>query len=151
MTIKVASSSLENHVLRYLAGTVEYGLDYRRSDGIILIGITDLDWASSVADQKSTSECCFSLGSATMSWFSRKQKSVALSSAKSRYMADSQASCEALWLRKLLVDLFDQELRPMVIYCDNQRCIQLSKNPVFHDRSKHIEIKYYFIHDYVHR
>ena len=58
-----------------------------------------------------------------MSWFSRKQKSVALSSAKAKYMATSQASCEALWLRKLLVDLFDQELRSMVIYCDNQSCI----------------------------
>ena len=132
-------------ILRYLAGTVEYGLDYRRSDGIILIGITDLDWASSVADQKSTSGCCFSLGSAAVSWFSPKQKSVALSCAEVEYMAASQATCEALWLRKLLVDLFDQELRPTAIYCDDKSCIQLSENPVFHYRSKHIEIRYHFI------
>ena len=66
-------------------------------------------------------------------------------------MAANQASCEALWLRKLLVDLFDQELRPIVIYCDNQSCIRLSANPVFHDRSKHIEIRYHFIRDYVQR
>ena len=66
-------------------------------------------------------------------------------------MAASQASCEALWLRKLLVDLFDQELRPTLIYCDNQSCVQLSENPVFHDRSKHIEIRYHFIRDYVQR
>ena len=66
-------------------------------------------------------------------------------------MASSQASCEALWFRTLLVDLFDQELRPTVIYCDNQSCIQLSENPVFHDRSKHIEIKYHFTRDYVQR
>ena len=60
-------------------------------------------------------------------------------------MVASQASCEALWLRKLLVNLFGQELRPTVIYCDNQSSIQFSENPVFHDRSKHIEINYHFM------
>jgi hypothetical protein len=64
-----------------------------------------------------------------------------LSSAKAENMAASQASCEAIWLRKLLVGLFGHELRPTVIHCDNQSCIKLSDNPVFHDRSKHIEIK----------
>ena len=86
-----------------------------------------------------------------MSWFSRKQKSVALSSAEAEYMAASLASYEALWLHKLLVNLFGQELRPTMIYCDNQSCIQLSKNLVFHDRSKQIEIIYHFIQDYVQR
>ena len=138
-------------MLRYLAGTVEYGLDYSRSDGIKLIGFIDSDWVDSVADQKSTSRCCFSLGSTTVSWFSRNEKSVALSSAEAEYMAISQDSCKALWLHKLLVDLFNQELRPIVIYCDNQSCIQLSKNLVFHDRSKHIEIRYHFIRDYFDR
>ena len=109
------------------------------------MGYTDLDWAGSVADRKSTSGCCFSLGSAVVSWFIQKQKSVALSSAEAEYMAGSQASCEALWLRKLLVDLFDQELRPTMIYCDNQSCIQLSDNPLFYDKSKHIEMMYHFI------
>ena len=80
-----------------------------------------------------------------MSWFTRKQKSVALSSVEVEYMAASQASCEALWLHKLLVDLFDQELRPTLSYYDNQSCIQLFENPVFHDRSKYIEIRYHFI------
>ena len=93
----------------------------------------------------------FQLGSETVSWFSRKQKFVALSSAEVEYMAASQASCEALWLRKLLVDLFDQELKPTVIYCENQSCVQLFENPIFHDRSKHIEIRYHFIRDYVQR
>ena len=66
-------------------------------------------------------------------------------------MATSQASFQALWLRKLMVDLFGQELRPPIIHCDNQSCIRLSKNPVFHDRSKPIEIIYHFIRDYVQR
>ena len=86
-----------------------------------------------------------------MSWFSRKQKSVALSSTEAEYMASSQASCESLWLRKLMVDLFGQELSPTVIHCDNQSCIKLSENPVFHGRSKHIEIRYHFIREYVQR
>jgi hypothetical protein len=62
-------------------------------------------------------------------------------------MAASTASCEAIWLRKLLAELFDQELDPTVIYCDNQSCIKLFENPMFHDRSKHIEIMYHFIQD----
>jgi hypothetical protein len=66
-------------------------------------------------------------------------------------MAASQAGCEALWLRKMLHGLFGQMLRPTTIYCDNQSCIKLSENPVFHDRSKHIEIRYHFIRDWVQR
>jgi hypothetical protein len=66
-------------------------------------------------------------------------------------MAASQASCEAIWLRKMLVALFGQEMPPTVIHCDNQSCIKLSENPVFHDRSKHIEIRYHFIRDWVQR
>jgi hypothetical protein len=128
------------HVLRYLCGTVDYCLDYLRGDGVRLVGYTDLDWAGCVNDRKSTSVCCFELGSAVVSWFNRKQKSVALSSVEAEYMAASQASCEAIWFRKLLVGLFGVQLRPAVIYCDNQSCIKLFKNLVFHDRSKHIEI-----------
>jgi hypothetical protein len=126
------------HVLRYLYGTVDYGLDYQRGDGVRLVGYTNSDWAGCVSDRKSTSRCCFGLGLAVVSWFSRKQKSVAFSSAEAEYMASNQASCEALWLRKLLVRLFGVQLRPTLIYCDNQSCIKLSENPVFHDRSKHI-------------
>jgi hypothetical protein len=136
------------HVLRYLHGTMEYGLRYVRGDGVQLQGYTDSDWAGSAVDRKSTSGCCFNLGSTMISWFNRKQTSMALSS-RGRVYGSSMASCEAIWLRKLLTGLFDQELEPMVIYCDNQSCIKLSKNPVFHDRSKHIEIRYHFIRDRV--
>eukprot|EP00253_Pinus_taeda_P024462 PITA_24462 len=101
------------------------------------------------SERKSTSGCCFGLGSAVVSWFSRKQQSVALGSAEADYMAASVASCEAIWLRKMLFGLFGQPLRPLVIYCDNQSCIKLTENPVFHDRLKHIGIRYHFIRDYV--
>eukprot|EP00253_Pinus_taeda_P036098 PITA_36098 len=110
---------------------------------------TDSNSAGRASDKKSTSRCCFGLDSAVVSWISRKQQSVTLSSAEPKYMAASLASCEAIWVRKMLFGLFGQILRPSVIYCDNQSCIKLKENPVFHNKSKHIEIKYHFIRDYV--
>ena len=137
------------HVLRYLRGTSQYGLWYRRTEGVKLQGFTDADWAGSPSDRKSTSGGIFNLGSAAVSWYSRKQRSVALSSAEAEYMAASQVACEAIWMQKILVGLFDQRMDPTVIYCDNQSCIKLSKNPVFHDRSKHIDIWYHHLRDCV--
>eukprot|EP00253_Pinus_taeda_P004261 PITA_04261 len=110
------------------------------SEGVKLQSFTDADWARSPSDQKSTSGGIFNLGSATISWYSRKQRSVALTSAEAEYMATSQAACEAIWMRKILVGLFGQRMDPTVIYCDDQSCIKLSENPVFHDKSKHIDI-----------
>ena len=137
------------HVLRYLKGTIDYGLNYERRDGIELTGHIDYDWAGSVVDRKSTSGCCFTLGSTVVLWFSKKQKSVALSSVEVEYMAVSLASCEAIWLCKMLVSLFDSQLDAIVINYDNQSCMKLTENPVFHNWSKHIEIRYHFIHDHV--
>ena len=84
-----------------------------------MAGYTDSDWVGCAFDRKSTSRCCFGLGSAVVSWFSRKQQSVALTSAEAEYMAANLASCEAIWLRKMLFGLFGQPLRPSLIYCDN--------------------------------
>ena len=64
-------------------------------------------------------------------------------------MAASQAACEAIWMRKILVGLFGQRMDPTVIYCDNQSCIKLSENPVFYDRSKHIDIRHHHLQDCV--
>ena len=86
-----------------------------------------------------------------ISWFSRKQSCVALSTAKAEYVTACSASCELVWLRKLMSDLFDQQLDATCIYCDNQSCVKLSKNSVFHDKLKHIEIKYHYIRDMVKR
>ena len=121
------------HVLRYLKGTVEYGLKYTKGNEIQLSGFTDADWAGSTADRKSNSGYCFSLGSGMTSWCSRKQKFVALSSAEAEYMATSTTSCEAIWLRKLLLNLLKKRMEPTGILCENQSCLKLSKNPVFHD------------------
>jgi hypothetical protein len=84
------------HVLRYLKGTSEYGLWYRQMDEVKLHGFMDADWAGSPTDRKSTSGGIFSIRSTIVSWYSRKQRSIALSSAKAEYMAASQAACEAI-------------------------------------------------------
>eukprot|EP00253_Pinus_taeda_P020151 PITA_20151 len=137
------------HVLRYLRGTSQYGLWYRRREGVKLQGFTDVDWVGSPSDWKSTSGGIFNLGSAAVSWCNRKQRLVSLSSAEVEYMAANQAACEAIWMQKTLVGLFGHRMDPTVIYCDNQSCIKLSKNPLFHDRSKHIDIQYHHLRECV--
>jgi hypothetical protein len=86
-----------------------------------------------------------------ISWQSRKQSSISLSTAEAKYIVVCSASCEAIWLRKLLFGLFNLEMEATTILCDNQSCIKMTENPVFHDKSKHIEIRYHYIHDMVQR
>jgi len=107
------------HVLRYLKGTVEYGMSYDADQEISLQGYTDADWVGSVTHRKSTSGCCFNLGSAVTSWLNRNHSSVALSIAKAEYIATCSVNGEAVWLRKLLTRLFDLELDVTCIWCDN--------------------------------
>ena len=76
---------------------------------------------------------------------------MALSTTEAEYVAACSTSCEAVWLRKLLSDLFDLQLEATCIFCDNQSCVKLSENPMFHDKSKHIEIKYHYIMDMIQR
>jgi len=87
------------------------------------------------------------LGSAVISWYNKKIIFLALSLAKFEYMVNSQVPCEAIWIKMILVFLFSQGTEPTLIHCDNQSCIKHSKNPVFHDRSKHIDIKYHHLRD----
>ena len=94
------------------------GLRYTAVD-VRLLGYTDADWPESVVDRKSTSMCCFSLGSASISWMSRKQKSVALSTTEVEYVAASMASCEEIWFQNLFNELFGFTLDTAVILCDN--------------------------------
>jgi hypothetical protein len=93
-------------VLRYIFGLVDYVLDYIRGDGVSLVGYTDSYWVECATDRKSTPGCCFGLGSGIVSWFNRKQKLVALSSAEAEYMAANQVSCEAIWIHNMVVILF---------------------------------------------
>jgi hypothetical protein len=119
------------HVLHYLRGTMEYGLLYEHSGGVILAGFTYVDWEGCAEDIKSTLGCFFNIGSSIISWFNRKHKSVELISIEAEYMVASLAACEALWLRKLLLGLFKQEPEATVIHYENQSCIKLSENQCF--------------------
>jgi hypothetical protein len=96
------------HVLRYIHGTINYGLRYTASSNIQLHGFTDSDWAGSEEDRKSTSSMCFSLGSTMISWGSRKHNSVTLNTIEAKYMETCEACTEAIWLRKLISYLFNQ-------------------------------------------
>ena len=95
------------HTLRYLKGIVDYGLKYELNQKINLEGYVDSDWAGSAINRKSTSGCCFNMGSGMISWFSRNQSFMALSIAEAEYVTTCSASCEELWRRKLLSNLFD--------------------------------------------
>jgi hypothetical protein len=84
-------------------------------------------------------------------WSSRKQGSIAKSTTEAEYIATNDASKEALWLIKLVSGLFGDKLETTMVHCDNQSCIKLTENPVFHDRSKHIDMKYHYIRDLIQR
>lgn len=127
------------------------GRKYVKSGGVHLQSYTDSDLARGVVDRKRTSGCCFNLGSTMIWWFSWKQSFVVLNLVELKYMVANLASCDAIWLCRVLIGLFGLELDPTMILYDNWSCIKLSKNRVFHDRSKHIEIKYHFIRDRVRR
>ena len=109
----------------------------------------DSDWVGSLDDRKSTSGYIFCLGSNVIAWNSKKQKTVALSSAEAEYIAATDAACEAIWLRRLLSDLQQKIEEPIVICYDNMSTIAMTKNPVFHARTKHIELRHHFIRDLV--
>lgn len=99
--------------------------------------------------RRSTSGYAFHLGSGVFSWSSKKQQMVALSTAEAEYMAAASSATQALWLRRMLEFLQHKQDGPTKIFCDNMSTIELTKNPVFHGRSKHIDIKYHFIRELV--
>jgi hypothetical protein len=135
-------------VLRYLQETKDKGLVYTRNSDNTLAGYSDSDWASDKGDRRSTTGYFFMLNGNAISWNSKRQKTVAASSCEAEYMALFEAVKEFTWLSKLLEDL-GEPLEKFVVHCDNKSAIELAKNPVHHQRSKHIDIKYHFIRERV--
>ena len=138
-------------VLRYLKGTISQSLIFKKSQkSLKLERVCDPDWAN-LSDRKSVSGFCLRLAenNPMISWKSKKQNSVALSTSEAEFIAISLASQEALYLRGLLRTMMELEsLRnPKSIHYDNQSSIVLAKDPVVHQRSKHIDIKFQFIRD----
>jgi hypothetical protein len=136
-------------ILRYIASTFNYGIKYDSTTFTNLVGYCDSDWAGCTEDRRSTSGQIFLLGTSVISWSSKKQATVALSSAEAEYIALNSAACQAVWLRKILEDVGQMQQQPTPIYCDNQSAISMTKNPVFHGRSKHIDIRLHYIRDLV--
>ncbi|XP_058742222.1 secreted RxLR effector protein 161-like [Vicia villosa] len=135
-------------ILRYLRGTTNFGIVYKKGENADLIGYTDSDYAGDIDDRKSTSGYVFILGSGAISWSSKKQEIVTLSTTEAEYVAATTCACQAFWLKRILEGLNfgqEREVDATAIYCDNSSAIKLSKNLVLHGRSKHIDVKFHFI------
>ena len=135
-------------IMRYLVGTTHVGLWYPKGSPLSLVGYSDSDFAGCKLDRKSTSGTCHLLGSSLVSWFSRKQVSVALSTTEAEYVAAGSCCAQILWMRQQLQD-FGLSLDHIPLRCDNTSAINLTKNPILHSRTKHIEIRHHFIRDHV--
>jgi hypothetical protein len=136
-------------ILRYLKGTTGYGCKYERGTELepLLLGFSDSDFAGDIHDRKSTSGVVYFLGNNLVTWASQKQKIVALSSCEAEYVAAAAATCQGIWLSRLIGDLLGTKEAPVKLLLDNKSAIALSKNPVHHDRSKHIDTKFHFIRE----
>lgn len=137
-------------ILRYIKGTLNFGLIYTRDSGNNeLVGFSDSDLGGHLDDRKSTGGVVFYLNESVITWVSQKQRCVALSSCEAEFMAVTAAACQGIWLKNVLGQILNEKLSPVVLYVDNKSAIDLAKNPVFHGRSKHIDIRYHFIRDCV--
>ena len=134
-------------ILRYLQGTKDFGLFFKRDSKSDLIGLTDSDYAGDLDGRRSTSGYVFMLGTGAGSWCSKKQPIVTLSSTEAEFVAATACACQAIWLRRILKEMQFKLSNATTIFCDNNSTIKLSKNPVLHGRSKHIDVKYYFLRD----
>ncbi|PKU87110.1 Retrovirus-related Pol polyprotein from transposon TNT 1-94 [Dendrobium catenatum] len=133
-------------LLRYIQGTSNTGIPLHK-DKLLLRGYVDADWASNNQDRKSISGYCNFLGASLISWQVKKQNTVARSSTEAEYRALATEAAEVIWLRRLLEELNIPQNKPTTVYCDNTSAIALANNPVFHARTKHIEVDCHFIRD----
>ncbi|RVX01781.1 Retrovirus-related Pol polyprotein from transposon TNT 1-94 [Vitis vinifera] len=123
------------------------GVLYENRGHTQVVGYTDADWAGSPTDRRSTSGYCVFIGGNLISWKSKKQDVVARSSAEAEYRAMALATCELIWLRHLLQELRFGKDEQMKLICDNQAALHIASNPVFHERTKHIEVDCHFIRE----
>lgn len=144
-------------LLRYLRGTIDYKLTYSGSPTSpanirsfpTISGFCDADWGSDLNDRRSITGYVFTLAGGAISWQSKKQPTVALSSVEAEYMASTQATKEALWWRTFLKELGVSSNSPTQLFSDSQGSIALAKNPEYHSRTKHIDIQHHFVREHV--
>lgn len=139
-------------IMRYIKGTTQYGLVYSKdSCNNVLTGFSDSDLGGHLDDRRSTGGMVYYLNESIITWVSQKQRCVALSSCEAEFMAATAAACQGVWLRNLLGQLTSEKIGPVVLCIDNKSAIDLAKNPMFHGRSKHIDIRFHFIRECVER
>ena len=136
-------------ILRYIRDTMDYGILYDGLNTQQLIGYSDSDFAGDVDSRRSTSGYLYVLAGGPVTWTSQRQRIVALSTTEAEYIAASQATKEAIWLRRLLMDLGFGCDGPTELSVDNQGAIKLTKNDEFHKRTKHIDVRYHFVREKV--
>jgi hypothetical protein len=133
-------------ILRYLVHTPNLGLWYPKGSTFDLLGYSDSDYAGCRVNRKSTTGTCQFLGRSLVSWSSKKQNSVALSTAEDEYVAAGAWCAQLLWMKQTLKD-FGCELTKIFLLCDNESAIKLVNNPVNHSCTKHIDIRHHFLRD----
>ncbi|XP_040370261.1 uncharacterized protein LOC112183342 isoform X2 [Rosa chinensis] len=137
-------------IIRYVSGTATCGVYFTFDSNIEIAGYSDADWGGNLKDRKSTSGGCFFIGNNMVAWHSKKQNCISLSTAEAEYVAAGSCCTQMLWMKQMLRDYgFSQG--KLTILCDNSSAINISKNPVQHSRTKHIDMRYHFIRDLVER
>ena len=136
-------------IYAYLASTKRFGIHFDGGSSEGLKGYADADYAGNPDNTKSRSGYLFTFNSSPVSWSSKLQSVTAQSTTESELIAACEASKEAVWLRRLVSEIFPSTTRPTTLYCDNQSTIEIIKNPVQHQRCKHIEVKYFYIREQV--
>ena len=137
------------HVLRYVSHTEGQGILLKASTSLTLQAFSDSDWASCPNTRRSITGYVLLLGDSPVSWKSKKQGTVSKSSSEAEYRAMAAAASEVTWLVRLLEEFGITNLKPVTLHCDNQSAIYIGKNPVFHERTKHIEIDCHFTREKV--
>ncbi|KAK6158859.1 hypothetical protein DH2020_006173 [Rehmannia glutinosa] len=147
---KESHMTVAKRILSYLKGCQEVGLWYPKKGGFKFIGYSDSAYVGCRVDKKSTSGTCQMLGNRLVSWFSKKQNSIATSTAEAEYIAAGSCCAQVLWMRQQLIDYEIEEKKKFQLYmCDNTSAIAITHNPVLHSRTKHIDVRYHFIRDHV--
>ncbi|CAA7024669.1 unnamed protein product [Microthlaspi erraticum] len=134
-------------VLRYLKGTLGFGVFYKRGAVEELTVYTDSDYAGDIDDRRSTSGYAFLLSGGAVAWASKKQPVVTLSTTEAEFVAAAYCACQCVWMRRILEEFGLEQSGSTTIMCDNSSAIKLSKNPVLHGRSKHIDVRFHFLRD----
>ncbi|XP_048442595.1 uncharacterized mitochondrial protein AtMg00810-like [Pyrus x bretschneideri] len=137
--------NLVKRLLRYLKGSIGRGIIMKKNESTEITGYCDADWAGNSIDRKSTTGYCTFVGGNLVTWKSKKQAVVARSSTKAEYRAMASTACELIWLKGLLCDLGVSTTQSMSLFCDNQAVMHIASNPVFHERTKHIEVDCHYV------